>query len=383
MVLGAGVFQVPFIEKAKELGMTTIAVSKYGYEPGVDIADVFYNISTSELEKLIEIGKKENIDAVVFPASDFNARVAGTVNDALGLPGLSSELAERISDKASFRQFQKDNGLGYPSFKVIRDIPDVLKFARSEGFPLIMKPCRASGSKGIKKIDSISELEASLKNRIKNDHYLLEKFIEGKEYGCEVFLVNGKIEFSGLTEKFKNSFFVPYAHVLPSGLELKTEKLIINEIERMVNAFGYKSGPLNLDLLVSDNKVIILDAGPRPGGNGLPEIFSYYSGIDLVKSTLTGNLEKSKSVNEPSICSFIFGSEVGGVIKSVVDPSDIVVKNGGEVRKSILIYKKGDFIYPFTEGSKNAGYLIFSARNKKDSIRILNALKEFKLFILE
>lgn len=383
MVLGAGVFQVPFIEKAKKLGITTIAVSKYAYEPGVDIADVFYNVSTSELEMLIEIGRKEKIDAVISPASDFNARVAGTINDALGLPGLTRELAEKISDKSSFRQFQKDNGLAYPSFIVISDISDALKFARSEGFPLMLKPCRASGSKGIKKIDSIPELEASLKNGIKNDHYLLEKFVEGKEYGCEVFLEDGRIEFSGFTEKFKNFFFVPYAHILPSGLELKTEKIIINEIERMINGLGYKSGPLNLDILVTENKVIILDAGPRPGGNGLAEIFSYFSGIDLVKSTLTGKVEKSKSVNEPAVCSFMFGSEVEGVINSVIDPAAVIIKNGGEVKKSILTYKKGDYIYSFTEGSKNAGYLIFTAKNKNDSIQILKALKEHKLFNLE
>ena len=39
MIIGAGVYQVPIIKKAKDRGLYTIAVSPYGDYPGLKVAD--------------------------------------------------------------------------------------------------------------------------------------------------------------------------------------------------------------------------------------------------------------------------------------------------------------------------------------------------------
>ena len=48
MILGAGVYQVPIIQKAKEKGLYTIAVSPRGNYPGLKIADKTYDLDVRD-----------------------------------------------------------------------------------------------------------------------------------------------------------------------------------------------------------------------------------------------------------------------------------------------------------------------------------------------
>ena len=48
LILGAGVYQVPLILKAKEMGLYTIAASYAGPYPGLAIADEVWEIDTTD-----------------------------------------------------------------------------------------------------------------------------------------------------------------------------------------------------------------------------------------------------------------------------------------------------------------------------------------------
>ena len=61
MILGAGIYQVPLIKKAKEMGLETLVVSIKGNYPGIALADSFYEIDTRDYEKILETSKREKI----------------------------------------------------------------------------------------------------------------------------------------------------------------------------------------------------------------------------------------------------------------------------------------------------------------------------------
>ena len=48
MILGAGIYQVPLIKKAKEMGLETLVVSIKGNYPGIALEDSFYEIDTRD-----------------------------------------------------------------------------------------------------------------------------------------------------------------------------------------------------------------------------------------------------------------------------------------------------------------------------------------------
>ncbi|MFP4497069.1 MAG: hypothetical protein ACLFQV_02560 [Vulcanimicrobiota bacterium] len=51
MILGAGVFQIPAIKKARELGFETLVCSYYPDDPGMKMAHKAYNISTIDRKR--------------------------------------------------------------------------------------------------------------------------------------------------------------------------------------------------------------------------------------------------------------------------------------------------------------------------------------------
>ena len=54
LILGAGVYQVPLILKAKEMGLYTIAASYAGPYPGLAIADEVWEIDTTDYHHLLQ-----------------------------------------------------------------------------------------------------------------------------------------------------------------------------------------------------------------------------------------------------------------------------------------------------------------------------------------
>lgn len=61
MILGAGIIQVPIIERCKKLGYTTYVLDYLGDAPGMVIAD--YAFITSTLE--IGLGKNDIINNII------------------------------------------------------------------------------------------------------------------------------------------------------------------------------------------------------------------------------------------------------------------------------------------------------------------------------
>ena len=89
MILGAGVYQVPLIKRAKEKGLYTIVVSIPGDYPGFKLADKIYYENTTDCEKILEIAQKENIDGIVTAGTDVAVVTVGRVCDAMKLCGIS------------------------------------------------------------------------------------------------------------------------------------------------------------------------------------------------------------------------------------------------------------------------------------------------------
>ena len=90
LILGAGVYQVPAIEKAKQLGFKTIVLS-YDVEnyPGSTIADIALDIDTKDITNVVKVAKEYGVQGVFTTGTDVALPALGKVNDELGLIGPS------------------------------------------------------------------------------------------------------------------------------------------------------------------------------------------------------------------------------------------------------------------------------------------------------
>lgn len=60
MILGAGIYQVPLIRKAREMGLETIAVSIPGDYPGFACADRVLYLNTRDSEGILKAAQQKH-----------------------------------------------------------------------------------------------------------------------------------------------------------------------------------------------------------------------------------------------------------------------------------------------------------------------------------
>ena len=116
LLLGGSAQQVIAIQKAKELGYYTVLCDYLPDNPGQYVADKYYNASTTDIEAVYEIAKKEEVQGILAYASDPAALPAAIVSERLGLPTNPAKSVEVLGLKYPWRQFLQENVFACPKF---------------------------------------------------------------------------------------------------------------------------------------------------------------------------------------------------------------------------------------------------------------------------
>ncbi len=188
MIMGAGIYQVPLIKKAKEMGIYTIVVSIPGNYPGFALADQVCYENTVDYERILEVAKREQIDGIVTAGTDVAVITIGKVCDELGLPGLSFAAAKVSSNKILMKEKYEQYGVRTARFRRLRFDDDMYVIAAELQLPLMFKAVDSSGSRGIIRVDSTEDFEEArriVRETSRTDEYIIEEFVEGEEFGAQ------------------------------------------------------------------------------------------------------------------------------------------------------------------------------------------------------
>ena len=152
----------------------------------------------------------------------------------------------------------------------------------------------------------------------------------------------------------------PIAETYPYIQPLSLQKKIVEEIQRLLTLLEMKTGAYNFEARIDkDEKIYLMEVGPRNGGNGIPIISKYATGVDMLKYTIEGALGKDcSSLQQKDVKGFwstyMVHSNKSGILKEI--------KISEEYRKENLIefesnYKIGDFIPKFDGANGSIGTL--------------------------
>lgn len=95
LMLGGSPHQLIAIETAKRLGYRTVLCDYLPDNPGQFIADVYYPVSTTDRDAVIEVARKERVEGVLAYATDPASPIAAAVAEELGLPTIRSQRSKR------------------------------------------------------------------------------------------------------------------------------------------------------------------------------------------------------------------------------------------------------------------------------------------------
>ena len=392
LMLGGSQQQVVAIEAAKRLGYRTVLCDYLPDNPGQYVADIFYQESTTDKDKILEIAAKENVSGILAYASDPAAPTAAYVAEKLGLPTNPLDAVETLSVKHKFRKALKASGAPTPGNAVLtKDMSlNDIKLALGElKFPIVIKPTDSSGSKGVTFLDAIDGVEEAIESASefsRNGILIAEEYITyGWPYviGGDVFVEDGIVKFWGCMSciRSEEAPLVPQGKMYPSGLSDEQMQSVKRATQMLVDEVGIRFGELNIEIIVdNDNNAHYLELGARAGGNMIPIQLSDVSGINLVEANVLAAMGKPvpniefDGTSTPNGCfaTYVLHSDKTGILDKVIIDDDIMP----HVYRTVMYKQHGDEVYKFENAAHAIGILFLSFESLEQMIGCLKNIEE-------
>ena len=377
MIMGAGIYQVPLIKTAKEMGIHTIAVSIPGNYPGFAWADEVLHINTVDSEAVLAAAKERGIDGICTAGTDVAVMTIGRVNDALGLSGISYEAAKLACDKVLMKQCYEENGVRTARYRKVYFDEDAQEKIRGLEYPLIFKIVDSSGSRGITKVESPDQVEGAIANAkafTRKAYYIVEEFITGSEFGAQAFVMDGKVQFilPHGDYIFQGSTGVPAGHFAPFALTEEEEADCRETTERALRAMKVDNCACNCDFIMRDGKTYVLEIGGRSGATCLAELVSIYYGYDYYRKIIEVALgEKPDFPTDQAVpnASKLLMSDRDGEIIALANRNPKEDKNLYEVQ---FDYTVGDQVKKFHVGPHRIGHVITQGTTLEEATQALD-----------
>ena len=366
LMIGAGFLQSFVIQKAKEMGYTTLAVDANPHAIGFAQADRHAVINIVDQEACLAYAKQEGIDGVLTAATDYGVLTAAYIAEQLGLPGLDYEAAKRIKNKYLVRKCLYENQVDDTEQAYEVDAQtNIVQLAGKLKYPVMVKPCDGSGSRGASRVDRAEQLVAACQAAMDasiTHRAVIETFIFGCEYGVESLVADGKARVLGVMKKSMTAppYYAELGHAMPSGLPKETEARVKTCVERAIGALGLNFGSVNMDLLITEKgKIHIVDIGARMGGNLIgSHIIPAGTGIDymanMIRNAVGDPMDWEPTRTPDTVATRLLALSAGEIV-ALPDLEQIACKQGVTIEHHLHV---GDTITPYRTNLDGCGYVV-------------------------
>lgn len=394
LLLGGSTQQIPAIEYASKQGYYTILCDYLPDNPGQHYAKKFYCVSTTDKEEILKVAIDEKVDGIVAYASDPAAPIAAYVAEHLGLPTNPYKSVEILAYKNKFREFLKENGFNCPKAKSYSSLENAKEEINQFSFPVMVKPIDSSGSKGVSKVESIEQFEGAYKRALENSrgkNIIIEEFIVQEHpymIGGDCFVLNGKVVYWGLLNCHRDSnvnALVPVGKSYPLLINESRINKLKEEIQRVIDILNIEFGGFNLEIMIDEqDRVFLIEMGPRNGGNMIPDLLKMINGVDLIGATVETAIGNSNFIlsfedNEGFYATHNIHSDKNGYFMDIKFKNEIKEK----IIKKVIYKKKGDFVQYFDGANKAIGILFFKFKTEKEQMDFLNNPEKWIEVIVE
>ena len=303
LLLGGGHAEIPLIQAAQSLGWYVITTGNAREGLGHPYADKNVFADFSDKDAMLELAKSEGVQAVCSGCNDFALLSTVYVCEKLGLPGHDSYATSlEIHHKDKYRALAtrldiptpraitvKVAGTGFAAGQVAdENCADFESALTQLSFPIIVKPVDLTGGKGIHRAANADEARKAYKDacsRTRQDHIVVEEFLQGSNHGLSAMLVKGKVAFafSDNEQYYINKYMVSGANS-PSTSSDKTLAMLREYSERIAQELHLVDGILHIQYIErADGTPVIIEICRRPPGDLYIKFVKYATGIDYPK----------------------------------------------------------------------------------------------------
>ena len=257
LVLGAIEAFCDIVHDLEDMGYNAVCCDFYEHAAAKRISKYSYLVSTTDVEKILDIAQKHNVKGVIMAFSDRNLKPALEVCKSLGLPiYYTEEVIDILTDKINMKNHFKKNDFPVIPYKVLNASFDENDLEGLQ-YPLILKPIDGYGSKGIYKCHDISEIREHLKECLNSsqkytDKLLIEEFYDADEFSVSGWVREGTFYLTSTYDvgrNFESSVVLSYV-AFPSQYEKKYKNELKDIIQQMTESLGIVEGPVTVQFFV-------------------------------------------------------------------------------------------------------------------------------------
>lgn len=338
---------------------------------------------------------KEPIDGVITTYENYVLPTAHIARH-LGLPGMPVQAAEACTDKFLMRSLFADAPEKIsPAFATVTSREDVVAFANSHSFPLILKPANLAKSLLVTKSHNLDELlenydkSASLLPKIyqkyapdRTPKLLIEEFLEGTIHSVDAFVdsqgapyvLENVVDYqTGYDIGFDDNFH--YSRLLPSKLSAKDQIALRHCAEIGIRALGIKSSPAHVEIIMTKNGPRIVEIGARNGGYR-ERMHGLANDIDITANAISLALNQPLDIlakKSEHIGVFELFPKVPGIFASISHQQEL--EKLPSLNYLSVKAKPGEFIGKSSDGYKMTSVVILHNSDKQQfetDMRYLN-----------
>ena len=380
MILGAGILQLPAIEKARDMGLDVIVLDRDPDAVGFRVSGIKKElISTIDTPAILETARHYHIDGIMTLASDMPMQSVAAVCHDMGLTGISEDTALKATNKAYMRDALKQHNVPIPLYFRVKGREEYLKAVQTiidKGYKCIIKPADNSGSRGVCLLETGSDLNKVYDYTLqysRGGEIVVEEFMEGPEVSVETLAENGLVHVLQITDKLTTGapYFVEMGHNQPSCLDDDIKRKIADVAIAANKAIGIENGPSHTEIKVTKEGPKIVELGARLGGDCITtHLVPLSTGIDMVQACIHIALgEKAAIQNSMSRGAAIrYFQAPNGVIKKISGLEE-AARITGVVQVSV-VHGPGEVAGEIKSSNDRTGFIIAEADTPQEAVQL-------------
>ena len=355
LVMGGMRISCEIIQKAQELGVI-VGVADYNTvadSPGKQIANEHYEVNITDVDAVVELIKKEKFDGVFVGFNDMLLPYYAEICSKASLPCYGTkEQFDILINKDKYKTLCREF-----------NIPTIEEYSIDDStiqYPVLVKPCDSSGSRGITICHNEDELKTAYDkalNASKSRKALIERYMDGREVTVFWVFQNGEYYLAGLANRHvkknqgKDIIPLPVGYTFPSIFLSKYREEIEDNCKRMFKELNIKNGMMFMQCKVEKGTCYVYDIGYRLTGSLEYQILERVCGYNplemMVCYALTGDMGEPDLRNKANSLFNVPAFNVSclsapGTIKSITGIDE--VKCFPEVVDTVVAHVPGETI---------------------------------------
>lgn len=372
LILGGGICQLNAFRKAKEKGHAATLFDYLADPPAASLAAAHRRVSAFDPDACLKEARSLALDGVMTVGTDQPVYTCARIAEDLGLPRfLRPETAFAVTNKAAMKRILSGHGIPTaPWFLADKETLPRLPFKG----PVVLKPVDSQGQRGVIRAANVVEAAAFFDWSIafsRCEKILCEAYCPSQEVTVNAWVRNGVAHVLAVTDRVcfdhDRHIGVCAAHRFPSLAAEGKEHAVKDISQKVASAFGIGNGPLYIQLLLTEDGIVVNELSARVGGAFEDVFIPWLTGVDILGAVMDAALGLAPVIpghwpGPPSRhVRVLMPFARPGTIAAMESPETIRARD--YVLDARFTRKPGDAVPPFENAGSRLGVIVVGAES--------------------